>query len=41
MLRFEARKMRTLADHNRDFLHMQALKRGVADLRLLRKNINM
>ena len=41
MLRFEARKMRTLAYHNRDFLHLQTLKREVADLRLLRKNINM
>ena len=40
MLRFEVRKMRTLADHNRDFLHLQTLKREVADLRLLRENIN-
>ena len=32
--------MRTLADHNRDFLHLQTLKREVADLRLLRENIN-
>jgi hypothetical protein len=40
MLRFEARKMRTLANHKRDFLHLHALKREVADRRLLWGNIN-
>lgn len=37
MRQFEAGKMRNLADHNRNFLHLQTLKREIANLRLLRK----